>query len=130
MCATCMVDLLANLLEAGISLQGSNLISNSTGPEARGILGKSTIRPPSDTEKCSTENLGDLFLKRRYWGKARFLTHSSTAYFSCENSSPFVPHSVLGLCGLSAMLPGHANVVGFDEMGSFMLEARQRPAVH
>lgn len=69
-------------------------------------------------------------MKRKCRGKARFPTHSSRAYFSCKNSSPFVSHSVLGLCRLSAMLPGNVNVVGFDEMGSFMLEARQRPAVH
>lgn len=35
MCVPCTADLLANALEAGISFQGSNLISDYTGPEAR-----------------------------------------------------------------------------------------------
>lgn len=52
MCTTCMVDDLAGPLEARISLQGRNFISDSTGPEARGILGKSTVRTPSNIEEC------------------------------------------------------------------------------
>lgn len=52
MCTTYMIHHLASPLEAGISLQGRNFISNSTGPEARGILGKSTVRSPSNTEEC------------------------------------------------------------------------------
>lgn len=72
---------------------------------------------------------GEPFLKRRCRDKKRFLTYSSIVNFSCKNISPFVCHSALGLRRLSAMLPGSVNV-GFDKMCSFLLEARQRPAVH
>lgn len=43
MCALCLVHGLVGLLEAGISLQGRNLISVSTRPEARGILSNFTV---------------------------------------------------------------------------------------
>lgn len=75
-----MVELLDNPLEAGIGLQVSNLLVNSAGLEARGILVKSPTRSPPDTQECSAgSSEAELSMKERCRGEARLLTHSSVS---------------------------------------------------
>lgn len=60
-------------MEAGVGLQGSNLISDSTGPEARGILFKSPARSPPNTQECSAGSSEvEPSLKERCRGEVRW----------------------------------------------------------